>query len=534
MPRMRGRLYSSCASSTWSFPSALTACWAKMSRISCVRSTTRAASASSSARCCVGSSSSSTSRTSALAVARTACFSSSSLPLPTYVRGPGCARCWTSSPTGSTPAVRASSRSSPSSSLGVGALREHGEHEPALGLDARLGFGWRVVTAGIMPVRLSPMTALADRLAARTLELVDIPSESRTRRRSRARPLARPAGVRARVRRRGRVRLARAERAGRPLVVLAGHYDTVPAQDNSRAGSRTARCTARRERHEGRRRGGARARRASSARAEPGASTSRCSSSARRSCRAEYSPLPDLFDALAARPRGRARDPARADRQHDPGGLPRQPERAAHVPRRQRALGAAVAGGERDRQGARGAGADRRARAAARSRSAGSRSREVVEHHADRGRHRRQRDPRPRRRDAQLPLRARPHAGRGRRVPAQPRSRRARARDRRRLAPGPRRHRLAARAARCATPATSRSSRSRPGRTSPTSRRAASTRSTSAPARPATRTAATSRSRSPRSSTAYESLWTLPHRYGLTRARLPHPRAARRPIRSCA
>ena len=41
MPRMRGRLYSSCASSTWSLPSALLACWAKMSRISCVRSTTR-------------------------------------------------------------------------------------------------------------------------------------------------------------------------------------------------------------------------------------------------------------------------------------------------------------------------------------------------------------------------------------------------------------------------------------------------------------------------------------------------------------
>ena len=41
MPRMRGRLYSSCASSTWSLPSALAACWAKMSRISCVRSTTR-------------------------------------------------------------------------------------------------------------------------------------------------------------------------------------------------------------------------------------------------------------------------------------------------------------------------------------------------------------------------------------------------------------------------------------------------------------------------------------------------------------
>src|ERR1700755_2009721 len=52
MPRMRGRLYSSCASSTWSFPSALTACWAKMSRISCVRSITRDLSASSRNRCC--------------------------------------------------------------------------------------------------------------------------------------------------------------------------------------------------------------------------------------------------------------------------------------------------------------------------------------------------------------------------------------------------------------------------------------------------------------------------------------------------
>ena len=37
-PRIRGRLYSSWASSTWSFPSALRACWAKMSRMSCVRS----------------------------------------------------------------------------------------------------------------------------------------------------------------------------------------------------------------------------------------------------------------------------------------------------------------------------------------------------------------------------------------------------------------------------------------------------------------------------------------------------------------
>ena len=49
---MRGRLYSSWASSTWSLPSAERACWAKMSRISWVRSTTRVLRASSSARCC--------------------------------------------------------------------------------------------------------------------------------------------------------------------------------------------------------------------------------------------------------------------------------------------------------------------------------------------------------------------------------------------------------------------------------------------------------------------------------------------------
>ena len=54
MPRIRGRLYSSCASSTWSLPSALTACWAKMSRISSARSTTRAWSSFSSMRCCDG------------------------------------------------------------------------------------------------------------------------------------------------------------------------------------------------------------------------------------------------------------------------------------------------------------------------------------------------------------------------------------------------------------------------------------------------------------------------------------------------
>src|SRR5664279_2546138 len=67
LPRMRGRMYSSCASSTWSFPSALIACCAKMSRMSSVLSTTRAFSSFSSRRCCDGDNSSSTMSTSARA-----------------------------------------------------------------------------------------------------------------------------------------------------------------------------------------------------------------------------------------------------------------------------------------------------------------------------------------------------------------------------------------------------------------------------------------------------------------------------------
>ena len=72
-----------------------------------------------------------------------------------------------------------------------------------------------------------------ERLAARTLELVDIPSESRHEAAIRAhlRSLV-PAAVRAGLRGRGRVPLRAAAAPGTPLVVLVGHYDTVPAQDN--------------------------------------------------------------------------------------------------------------------------------------------------------------------------------------------------------------------------------------------------------------------------------------------------------------
>jgi succinyl-diaminopimelate desuccinylase len=74
---------------------------------------------------------------------------------------------------------------------------------------------------------------LADRLAARTLELVDIPSESlheaEVREHVRA---AVPAPFDELFAGEEAFLWARARRQGVPLLVLAGHYDTVPAQGN--------------------------------------------------------------------------------------------------------------------------------------------------------------------------------------------------------------------------------------------------------------------------------------------------------------
>jgi succinyl-diaminopimelate desuccinylase len=77
------------------------------------------------------------------------------------------------------------------------------------------------------------MPGLAERLAGRTLELVDIPSESRNEAEiaARVRSLVPPSfaleweGDDAAV-------WVGPRRNGNPLVVLAGHYDTVPAQGN--------------------------------------------------------------------------------------------------------------------------------------------------------------------------------------------------------------------------------------------------------------------------------------------------------------
>jgi succinyl-diaminopimelate desuccinylase len=76
--------------------------------------------------------------------------------------------------------------------------------------------------------------ALADRLAARTLELVDMPSESRDEAALAAHVLGllQDAGVDARDAGDTCVLAGVTARRERPLVLLAGHLDTVPAQGN--------------------------------------------------------------------------------------------------------------------------------------------------------------------------------------------------------------------------------------------------------------------------------------------------------------
>src|ERR671937_1629679 len=83
-----------------------------------------------------------------------------------------------------------------------------------------------------VPVRMS--ADLAERLAARTLELVDAPSESRHEAELAARVLGllRAGGVEAHDAGDACVLAGTTVRAARPLVLLAGHLDTVPAQDN--------------------------------------------------------------------------------------------------------------------------------------------------------------------------------------------------------------------------------------------------------------------------------------------------------------
>ena len=77
------------------------------------------------------------------------------------------------------------------------------------------------------------MASLAERLATRTLELVDIPSESLDEAAVRERLIGLvPPAFAPEYAAEDAFLFARGRRAGVPLVLLAGHYDTVPAQGN--------------------------------------------------------------------------------------------------------------------------------------------------------------------------------------------------------------------------------------------------------------------------------------------------------------
>lgn len=77
------------------------------------------------------------------------------------------------------------------------------------------------------------MTPLAERLAERTLELVNIPSESGHEAEIRDHVLSlMPEVLRADYEGDEAYLFAPPRRSDAPLIVLAGHYDTVPAQDN--------------------------------------------------------------------------------------------------------------------------------------------------------------------------------------------------------------------------------------------------------------------------------------------------------------
>src|SRR6266542_4047958 len=110
-PRSRGSRYCSWASSTCALPSLLLACWAKMSRISAVRSMTLTLTSASSVRSWLGESSPSQMTVSA-AVASTTSRSSPTLPRPMYVDGSGRLRRWISPSSTCEPAVSARAASS--------------------------------------------------------------------------------------------------------------------------------------------------------------------------------------------------------------------------------------------------------------------------------------------------------------------------------------------------------------------------------------------------------------------------------------
>ncbi len=105
--------------------------------------------------------------------------------------------------------------------VGIDALREHGQDEPALGLRARRGIG---LSDRHLQVIMTPAVSTPD-LAARTLQLVDVPSESRSE--GALVDLVRELVPGPALYDDGQVLLY-----GDGPVVFAGHLDTIPAQEN--------------------------------------------------------------------------------------------------------------------------------------------------------------------------------------------------------------------------------------------------------------------------------------------------------------
>ena len=159
-----------------------------------------------------------------------------------------------------------------------------------------------------------------------------------------------------------------AERGDRPLVLLAGHLDTVPAQDNRPGRARRPRRPRpRRRRHEGGRGRDGRARAERPRRAGERRRRLRLlrpRGAARRPQRAHAAARARARPAL--RRRG---DRHGADGQRDPRRLPRQHQRRVDVPRHERPLRPPVA--RRQRDPPRG-GRHRRARAGSRTSRASS------------------------------------------------------------------------------------------------------------------------------------------------------------------
>jgi succinyl-diaminopimelate desuccinylase len=115
----------------------------------------------------------------------------------------------------------------------VGALRIDTNEKCALRLRPWCGIGLARSHCEIMPRYAPAVTALADRLAARTLELVNIPSQSGSEEAIRERLLELvPEGWNAEFEGDEAFLFASPRRRGTPLIVLVAHYDTVPAQDN--------------------------------------------------------------------------------------------------------------------------------------------------------------------------------------------------------------------------------------------------------------------------------------------------------------